>query len=175
MAPLPDHPLPGPLGRAILPWAILLALVALSGCSSPSRYEDGLIGAQAPVGNRRRILLTFERESDFSALAHREVLVSVREPATLASPAGGRGLTDQSGQIELLVDPVAVYDRDALKSGDIIVDYPAELTVSMAIGGTVYEWDLDGHDSFARYADPLYRGLDRDPDPATLSLTLTVP
>ncbi|MDR1677418.1 MAG: hypothetical protein LBS44_03400, partial [Deltaproteobacteria bacterium] len=79
------------------------------------------------------------------------------------------------GQLEVLIDPVAVYDQSALKSGDIVVDYPAQLTVSLTLGSTVYEWDLDGHDSFARYRDPLYHGLDRDPDPTTLSLTLTIP
>jgi hypothetical protein len=134
-----------------------------------------LIGTQAPVGNQRRILLTFERESNFSVLAHHEVRVVVKEPATLISPASGQARTDSAGQLELLIEPVAIYDRNALKSGDIVVDYPAELTVSLISGQTVYEWDLDGHDSFARYSDPLYRGLDRDTDPATLSLTLTVP
>jgi hypothetical protein len=152
-----------------------LSAVLFSGCATPTRYEDNLIETQIQPTNPRRLVLTFERESNFTALAHRRVTVTVKAPATLISPASGSGLTDSSGKIEIVVEPVAIYDRKALKSGDIVVDYPAQLTVAIAADSKVYEWDLDGHDSFARYGDPLYRGLDRDPDTSDLYLTLTVP
>jgi hypothetical protein len=154
---------------------LILGLSLLVGCSSPSRFENSLIGPQAPVGNQKKMVLTFERESNFAILSQREVTIEVQAPATLVSPQSNQIWTDSAGQVELLIDPVAIYDRSALKSGDIVVDYPVQLTVALTDGSTVYEWDLDGHDSFARYQDPLYRGLDRDPDPTTLNLTLTIP
>ncbi|MDR2368127.1 MAG: hypothetical protein LBF58_08485 [Deltaproteobacteria bacterium] len=163
---------PWPLALAL---AALLAAALLPACASPPRYEDALLETQVKSAFPRRLLLTFERESNFSVLAHREVTVAVKPPATLLSPPSGTGRTDASGQLEIVVEPVAIYDRKAIKGGDLVVDYPVELTVSIVADSAVYEWDLDGHDSFARYSDPLYRGLDRDPDASALNLTLTVP
>jgi hypothetical protein len=152
-----------------------MALVALPSCASPNRYLDKLKDTQVVTPGPRRLLLTFESESGFSALAHQKVTVTVKPPATLLSPPSGSGRTDAYGQLEVVIEPIGIYDRKALKGGDIVVDYPAELTVALTLGSKIYEWDLDGHDSFARYGDPLYRGLDRDPDPAALNLTLTIP
>ncbi|MDR1050217.1 MAG: hypothetical protein LBP95_03885 [Deltaproteobacteria bacterium] len=164
-----------PAMLAVMLLTVLAGQWLLSGCSSPSRFDNALAGPQAPAATRKRMVLTFERESTYAALPGREVSVSVKAPSSLVAPGGGRTRTDGAGRVEILVDPAAVYDRSALKSGDIVVDYPAELTVVLTDGPDVYEWDLDGHDSFARYQDPLYGGLDRDPDPAVLNLTLTVP
>lgn len=156
--------------------ALSLGPLFLPSCASPERYEDRLGGSsQIQVANPRKLSLTFERESNYAALASQEVTVTVKSPATLVSPANGRARTDSTGTMEIVVMPVAIYDKNALKAGDIVVDFPAELTVSMAVGQAIYEWDIDGHESFARYSDPLYRGLNRDPDPEALSLTLTIP
>ncbi|MDR0354137.1 MAG: hypothetical protein LBJ64_00095 [Deltaproteobacteria bacterium] len=162
------------LGAAVLSTLLFVACLA-AGCSSPSRFENSLIGPQAPASSLKKIFLSFENERSFAALANRQVTVSVAEPAALLSPKGGRAQTDAQGKLEVVVEPAAVYDRSALKSGDIVVDYPARVTISMMIGSDAYEWDIDCHDSFARYSDPLYRGLDRDPDPTPLHLTLTAP
>ncbi|MDR1486664.1 MAG: hypothetical protein LBT62_01525, partial [Deltaproteobacteria bacterium] len=79
------------------------------------------------------------------------------------------------GQIEIAIEPVGVYDRSALENGDIVVEYPAYLTVSLNLDNTDYTWELDHLESFARYQDPLYQGLNRDPDTTPLVMTLTVP
>jgi hypothetical protein len=161
--------------RLALVLAMILAAFIFTACPSPIEYDDNLLQNQVLPAQRKRLLLTFERESNFQVLAHRQVTVIAKDTATLISPANGSGLTDSAGQIEIVVEPIAIYDRKAIKGGDLVVDYPAELTVSLTDGSNIYEWDLDGHESFARYQDPLYRGLDRDPDTSVLHLTLTIP
>jgi len=51
-----------------------------------------------------------------------------------------------------------------MAGGDIVADFPvrATLTVSRA-GRTAFQETLNDTQTFARYADPLYQGLDRDP------------
>jgi hypothetical protein len=166
-------PAAGPAAGLII--SLVLLILALPSCASPNRYLDKLKDTQVVTPGPRRLLLTFESESRYAALSHKKVSISVKAPATLLSPASGQGTTNAQGQLEVVIEPIGIYDRKALKGGDIVVDYPAELTVALSLGSTIYEWDLDGHDSFARYGDPLYRGLDRDPDPAALHLTLTIP
>ena len=169
-------PGPGPAGRLPRLAAItLLSALIFTACPWPGKYEDKLLENQVTPPAPKVFILTFERESDFTALAGRQVTVAAKEPAVLISPENGRGRTGPDGRLEIIVEPPAIYDRKALKGGDIVVDYPAEITVTLDAGQAVYEWDLDGRDSFARYSDPLYRGLDRDPDPSPLNLTLTIP
>jgi hypothetical protein len=155
----------------------LLALAALVffGCSFPKPFDNGLAGPEAPEARDRELILTFERESDFTPLAGQFVNVALLGPGELLIPPKGRGVTDGSGRLKLVVSPVAVYDKSALKSGDIVIEYPVELTVALAVGGATFEWDLDARQSFARYRDPLYQGLNRDPANEPLHLTLTIP
>jgi hypothetical protein len=149
--------------------------MAAAGCSYPQRFDNGLTGPEAPARADRELVLTFERESDFAPMAGRAVTVTLNGPGEVLVPEGGRGRTDGSGRLRLVVSPVAVYDRSALKTGDIVVEYPAPLTVAMVVGPATFEWDLDAGQSFARYRDPLYRGLNRDPAPSPWHMTLTIP
>jgi hypothetical protein len=151
------------------------ALWPAAGCSSPARFDNHLTAVEAPLFPERRLTLIFEREGDFRPLAGREVRLTVLAPAKLVSPADGRGVTDAAGRLEARVEPTAVYDRSALKTGDVVVEFPVFMTALMAIDGAVYEWDIDDRESFARYQDPLYRGLNRDPGAEPLRLTLTLP
>jgi hypothetical protein len=128
-----------------------------------------------PETAERELELTFERESDFTPLAGRAIQIELKGPGELKIPTGGRGVTDGYGRLRLVVAPVAVYDRSALKTGDIVIEYPVDLTLSMTVEGTVFEWDLDARQSFARYQDPLYQGLNRDPSLEPYRLTLTIP
>ena len=124
--------------------ALALAVAALiSGCSYPQRFENGLAGPEVPESRDRELVLTFERESDFAPLAGQAVTVTLLGPGELVAPAKGRGVTDGSGRLRLVVSPVAVYDKSALKTGDIVVEYPVDLTVAMVVGGATFEWDLD--------------------------------
>ncbi|MDR2349724.1 MAG: hypothetical protein LBF41_03715 [Deltaproteobacteria bacterium] len=128
-----------------------------------------------PVFPERKLLLVFERESDFAPLANREVVVRVSAPAKVLIPAGGTAVTDENGAVEVVYGPVSRYDENALKAGDLIIDYPATLWLSMDLNEyETFEWEVDDSLSFARYADPLYRGLNREPDgePAYLNLFL---
>lgn len=164
---------PGRAAKLLLAWLSILFIYI--GCSYPQRFDNGLAGPEAPDKHDRELVLTFERESDFSPLAGRQVTVILTSPGELLIPAKGRGVTDGAGRLRLVISPVAVYDKSALKTGDIVVDYPAELTVAMVEEGATFEWDLDASQSFARYQDPLYQGLNRDPASAPLNMTLTIP
>ncbi|MDR2443230.1 MAG: hypothetical protein LBE31_06895 [Deltaproteobacteria bacterium] len=154
---------------------LVFLLFIFSGCSYPQRFENGLSGLEAPTGHGRLLILTFERESDFSPLAHQSVTVAMTSPGAVKSPIDGQGLTDSNGQLTISVSTVAVYDKSALKTGDVVVEYPVDLLVTLKTTGQTYQWDLDARQSFARYRDPLYRGLNRDLSPEPLHLTLTVP
>jgi hypothetical protein len=153
-----------------------LGLTALAACSpSPSKFQNTLSGSQAPIIEQRRLIVTFEREINYTPVANCEVFVDLKGPSKLISPSSGRGRTNGAGQLEISIEPVGIYDQNALKNGDIVVEYPADITFSITLGETTYEWDLDHLESFARYQDPLYQGLNRDPDTAPISMTLTVP
>jgi hypothetical protein len=156
--------------------AVLAAVLAfLAACSYPQRFDNRLAGPEAPPSPDRELVLTFERESDFSPLAGHRVEVTLKGPGRLVAPAGGEAVTDRAGRLTIVVSPVAEYDRSALKTGDIVIEYPVDLTVAMVVGRTTFEWDLDARQSFARYQDPLYQGLNRDPGDGPLHLTLTIP
>jgi hypothetical protein len=165
--------------RTIWFWLALIIASALTtataGCSSPPKFDNGLTGPEAPLYSERLLLLTFERESNFTPLAHHQVEVALTGPGRIVTPPEGRGVTDSSGRLSIAVAPVAVYDQSALKTGDFVVDYPVDLTVTISDTIGSYQWALDCRQSFARYRDPLYRGLNRDPSPVPLNLTLTVP
>lgn len=140
--------------------AALLALTGLAlawGCSSrPAALKDP---TAPPTNYQRRMVLVLER-SGFYPAAGVEVQVKVEGPARLVSPASGRGRTNAQGALELIFEPVAHYDQAALRGGDVVAEFPVKATLS--IGGV--RRVLEDRQTFARYADPLYQGLNRDPE-----------
>jgi hypothetical protein len=149
--------------------------LAFFGCAYPAPFDNGLYGAQAPLYPERRLALVFQKDKTYSPVAGARVAVEVEPPARLLAPASGQGLTDADGVLAITVAPAAQYDQSALKAGDVAVDFPIALTVSMERDGRVLTWDLDDNQSFARYRDPLYQGLNRDPDQEPAYVTLTLP
>ncbi|MDR1608469.1 MAG: hypothetical protein LBT38_08710 [Deltaproteobacteria bacterium] len=154
-----------------------MAFLALAffGCAYPAPFDNGLYGAQAPLYPERQITLVFEKAKTFSPVAGALVKIEVEPPARLISPAGGEGRTSSDGTIALTVATVAQYDQSVIKQGDIAVDFPINFKVTMDRGGQTLVWDLADNQSFARYRDPLYQGLNRDPDPHPGFITLTAP
>jgi hypothetical protein len=160
-----------PLGFAL--WA--LALLAAAGCAYPAPFDNGLYGAEVPIYPERRLVLVFETEKTFSPVAGALVNIEVAPPVRLLAPTSGQGRTDANGALTIALAPVAKYDQSALKAGDVAIDYPIALTVTMERGGRLLAWDLSDNQSFARYRDPLYQGLNRDPDAEPALITLTMP
>lgn len=155
--------------------ALLILGTCLGGCAYPTPFDNGLYRAEAPVYPERRLVLVFQREKTYSPVAGAKVQIEVAPPARLLKPESAVGVTDADGTLALVLEPVAKYDESALKAGDIAVDYPLALTVTMARDEKLLTWDLSDNQSFARYRDPLYQGLNRDPDPAPAFMTLTLP
>jgi hypothetical protein len=153
----------------------LLCGYAAAGCAYPTPFDNGLYGAQAPVYPERRLILVFEREGDFQPIGGARVNVEVDPPATLIEPKNGQAITDSYGALTLTVAPVAYYDESALKAGDFAVDFPIAISVSMERNGRLLAWNVSDNQSFARYRDPLYQGLNRDPDVEPGYVTLTAP
>ncbi|MDR1079996.1 MAG: hypothetical protein LBQ79_03295 [Deltaproteobacteria bacterium] len=150
-----------------------LALAAAAGCVAavPAGPPEPL-AADFP---ERRLVLVFEDQRAFRPLSGRRVRISVSAPARLLAPADGTAVTGPSGALEVVYRPVAVYDESALAAGDVVADFPAVLSVSMDAGGDTLQWQVDDTLSYARYRDPLYQGLDRDPDPGPSHVNLYVP
>lgn len=153
--------------------AAVIAAAVLAGCASPPAAR--LNRPMAPEAYQRRIVLVVET-AGFHPVAGAEVVIETEAPTRLVSPAGGRARTDGRGALTLVFDPPADYDQSAWAGGDIIVDYPvkAKLMISRA-GRGVTERFLDDRETFARYDDPLYQGLNRDPEPGLTYYTVTVP
>jgi hypothetical protein len=108
-------------------------------------------------------------------VAGREVSIRLwPETAKLVSPSGGLGRTDGQGLLKVLFMPPAVYDQSALQGGDIVAEYPAKIEISLKDGQESWEWVIDDTVSYARYQDPLFQGLDRNPDPSPEYMTLTL-
>ncbi|MDL2226441.1 hypothetical protein LJB86_02155 [Deltaproteobacteria bacterium OttesenSCG-928-M10] len=142
--------------------AVLLVMLAALGCSAkPARLSRP---TAPPEGYQRRIVVVLERQ-DFRPVAGAGVKVETEAPTVLVSPAGGAGHTDSRGALTLVFEPKPHYDEKALVGDDIIVDFPvkAKLTITGAGRGPVARY-IDDRETFARYADPLYQGLNRDPE-----------
>jgi hypothetical protein len=152
-----------------------LAALAFTGCAYPTPFDNGLFGPEAPVYPERKLVLIFEKDGSFTPIAGAKATIEVAPPARLISPSSGTGVTDGDGTLALTIAPVAQYDKSALLAGDIAVDYPIALTVTMERGGRLLAWDLNDNQSFARYRDPLYQGLNRDPAEEPAFMTLTLP
>lgn len=146
---------------AALGLALVLAALTAWGCApSPAVLRDP---TAPPTGYQRRMVLVLERPGFYPA-AGVEVRVEVEAPTRLVSPASGRGRTDGRGALELVFEPLPRYDEAALRGGDVVAEFPVKAT--LIIGGGRREI-LEDHQTFARYADPLYQGLNRDPESQT--------
>lgn len=115
-----------------------------------------------PTGYQRKITVVLEREG-FYPVAGAEVRIETEEPTRLVSPAGGRGRTDSSGALALIFEPPPHYDQKVLAGGDIVAEFPVKARLIVGRGGSVHR--INDTQTFARYADPLYQGLNRDPEP----------
>ena len=158
-----------------LPLATLLILLSLLGGCVGSRPE-----ARAPVSPpifpERELYLVFERESDYSPLTGKKVKVRVSSPARLLHPEDGEAVTDERGAVRVAYAPVSRYDLSALGSGDLIIDYPCVIYLTMEISPyRNFEWQVDDSLSFASYGDPLYAGLDRTPERGPFYVNLFLP
>ncbi|MDR1041793.1 MAG: hypothetical protein LBR80_16840 [Deltaproteobacteria bacterium] len=149
-----------------------LALALSAGCAAVPSGPPEALAADFP---ERRVILVFEDERSFRPLSGRRVRILLSRPAALVSPANGLAVTGPEGSVEVVYRPVAVYDRSALAAGDVVADFPAVLFVSMEAPDGEFEWQVDDTVSFARYRDPLYQGLDRDPDPGPAYVNLFLP
>lgn len=136
----------------------LTGILLVWGCSSrPAALKDP---AAPPAGYQRRLVVVLERPGFYPA-AGVEVRVEVEGAARLVSPASGRGRTNGQGALELVFEPWPHYDQAALRGGDVVAEFPVK--ASLIIGGGTRR-ALEDRQTFARYADPLYQGLNRDPE-----------
>ncbi|MDR3037943.1 MAG: hypothetical protein LBV21_01420 [Candidatus Adiutrix sp.] len=155
------------LFRTRLPVWVLLAALALA-CGGRRGIDDP---TAPPADYLRRLVLVLERP-DFRPAAGVDISVETEPPTRLVSPAGGSGRTDGRGRLELVFAPPPRYDQAALAGGDIIVDFPVR--ARLTLGGALTR-DIDDRETFARYADPLYQGLNRDPEPGPTPVVITLP
>jgi hypothetical protein len=152
----------------------LSLLMVLSACATPRTFDNGLFNLLAPDPFERRLILIFERENSFRPISGALVKINLMEENELLLPHNGQGTTDSSGQLEVLILPRAEYDQSALKNGDLLVEFPINISITLFDGEESWEWTIDDRQSLARYRDPLYQGLNRDPTSASY-LTLTLP
>jgi hypothetical protein len=153
--------------------AAALLAVFLAGCAPrPAELADP---AAPRAGYQRRIMLVLER-ADFRPVAGAQVTIETLAPTRLVSPSGGQGRTDARGGLELVFEPLPEYDRSAAKAGDVVADFPvrAKLTIGGTGAGSLVRW-IDDRETYARYADPLYQGLSRDPETGVTYYSLIVP
>jgi|GEM_PF-1942696 len=136
----------------------LAGVLLVWGCSSgrPALMKDPVA---PPVGYQRQMVVVLERPG-FHPAAGVEVRVEVQAPTRLVSPASGRGRTDGRGALEMVFEPLPEYDELVLAGGDVVVEFTVK--ADLIIGGS-RKRTLEDRQTFARYADPLYQGLNRDP------------
>ena len=147
-------------------WALIfLAGLALAGCGPRGATLDD--PSAPPGGYQRKIVLLLHRP-DFRPVAGARVKIAAEAPTRLISPAGGEGRTDAQGALELLFEPLPHYDQKVLDGGDIVAEFPikAYLTITGVPGAPLLRL-IDDKESFARYADPLFHGLNRNPEAET--------
>jgi hypothetical protein len=135
---------------------LVIALALVPGCGV-RRIPP--YGTPPPESYLRRLVLVVER-ADFRPAAGTPVLIETAPSTKLLSPAGGRGLTDAQGRLELVFAPRPEPNEAARAGGDVIVDYPVRATLTLPGGRTL---TLEDRETFARYADSAYQGLNRDP------------
>ena len=153
--------------------AVALGLGLGGGCASnPVTLADP---TAPPAGYQRHIMLVLERP-DFSPIAGAQVSISVESPTKLVSPAQGHGRTNAQGGLELIFAPLPHYDETVGLGGDVVADFPvvAKLTVKRPRRAQV-TLDFKDQETFARYADPIYQGLSRDPETEMTYYNLVLP
>ena len=147
-----------PENRRLISAALALAL-ALS-------LSQGCAGRRPPPGDEppqdylRRLVLILER-ADYRPAAGVPLTIEAAPPARLVSPAGGRGRTDAHGRLEMVFAPRPEPDEKVRAGGDVIVDYTVQAVLTFPDGRQA---TIDDREAFARYADALYQGLNRDPE-----------
>jgi hypothetical protein len=157
---MPEHA-PGRFGIPVL----VLALALAWGCGG---YRTPPPGAEPPEAYLRRLVLVVER-ADYRPAAGMPVTLEPGPATRLVSPADGRGRTDGQGRLELVFAPRPEPDEAARAGGDVIVDYPVQAVLTLPGGRTV---TLDDRETYARYADALYQGLNRDPETRPVYYTI---
>ncbi len=158
---------------AAIIWALtLVALTALGG-GGPRRPV--LADPTAPPGGYQRKIVLLLQRPDFRPIVGARVKIAAEAPTRLVSPAAGEGRTDANGNLEMIFEPLPHYDQKALSGGDIIAEFPikADLTIT-GVPGSPLVRVIDDKESFARYADPLFQGLDRDPEAEATYYRLTI-
>jgi hypothetical protein len=155
---------------------LLLVLLCLFACSIDTRVKNDYDKASPPFFPQRELYLVFEREKDLTPLTHKKVNIKISSPTTLLYPPGGDAITDSQGAVYVVYTPVSRYDESAYKAGDLIIDYPATLYITMDLSDSdSFEWQIDDSLSFASYGDPLYQGLNREPDKGPSYINLILP
>ncbi|MDR2725036.1 MAG: hypothetical protein LBC90_03005 [Candidatus Adiutrix sp.] len=148
---------------------IFMAVLALAcGCGGPRVPPPG---AEPPEGYLRRLVLVLEG-ADHRPVAGAAVNIETGPSARLLSPAEGRGRTDGQGRLELVFAPRPHPNEAARAGGDVIVDYPVQAVLTLP-GGRLLT--LDDRETFARYADARYQGLDRDPETRPVYYLISLP
>ena len=154
--------------RLAIAWLAVLAAFLAWGCGG-RRLPP--IEAEPPEGYLRRLVLVLE-QSDYRPAAGVPVNIETGPSALLVSPTEGRGRTDSQGRLELVFAPRPRPDEKALAGGDVIVDYPVQAILSLP-GGRILI--LDDRETFARYADARYQGLNRDPETKPVYYLISLP
>lgn len=156
--------------------ATLLCALGLTAAGACSGSTPRLSQPSAPPTDyQRRIVVVLERP-DYRPVAGAEIKVEVQSPTVLLEPAEGRGLSDSQGALTLVFVPKAHYDEKVMAGDDIVVDFPVKAILTVTEPGRPpKEFSLDDRESFARYADPLYQGLNRDPEQGEDYYQITLP
>jgi hypothetical protein len=152
--------------RQALALALLTALAwGCGGLKSPPA------GIEPPADYQRRLLLIVER-ADFRPAAGVPLTIKPGPQTRLVSPAGGRRLTAARGRLDLVFAPVPQPLEPARAGGDVIVDYPVQAVLTFAGGRQAA---IDDRETFARYQDESYQGLNRDPEVNPSYYMITLP
>ncbi|MDR2947346.1 MAG: hypothetical protein LBV79_11460 [Candidatus Adiutrix sp.] len=167
MTPLSDMRRWG--GAALL----LLALAVGTGCpAKPARLADP---TAPPSGYQRQIMLVVETPN-FKPVAGAEVSIETEAPTRLISPENGRGRTDARGGLLMVFEPLPHYDEAVLAGGDVLADFPIQARVTVRRGQQMLaDRVLSDRETFARYADPLYQALNRDPEAGVSYYNIILP
>jgi hypothetical protein len=128
-------------------------------------------GAAPPQNYLRRLVLVLER-ADHPPAAGVPVTIETGPLTELLSPAEGRGLTDGRGRLELIFATRPQPHKAARAGGDVIVDYPVQAVLTLPDGQAL---TLDDWETFARYADAFYQGLNRAPETGPVHYVISLP
>ena len=147
---------------------LMAALAALAwGCG----HRAPPPGDKPPQDYVRHLVLVVER-AGYRPAAGVPVIIETGPLTELLSPAEGRGLTDGRGRLELVFATRPQTHKAARAGGDVIVDYPVQAVLTLPGGQAL---TLDDRETFARYADAFYQGLNRDPETGPVHYVISLP